>query len=249
MTWIAISPTLETCVGALGPGDIWRDGGANSTQYAQGGAQGANQLILCASLDDGQTWSQGPPLPPNASVVAVRGSHWFANAVVGNPAPGVNSPNVLLRSDDDGQTWQTTGLYSAIAGNGLSLIRSTAHGAVICVTATNQVPSAGTQSTEVLWQWADTTATWTASPPFPAAINATMGIALAANPAVPGQLFIAPFTGGVFESHDGGNSWVDASNGFGGLRVIGQLVFDPTLANRLYANAAVAQFWALDVSP
>jgi photosystem II stability/assembly factor-like uncharacterized protein len=80
------------------------------------------------------------------------------------------------------------------------------------------------------------------------AINPSMGIyAFAANPAMPGQLFIAPAEGSVFESRDGGNSWADASNGFDGPPLIGQLVFDPTLANRLYAYAL--QFWALDVSP
>jgi hypothetical protein len=246
VTWIAMGPTLETCVGGFGPLEMWRAGAANSTLYAQGSAQGINQFVLCASLDGGQTWSPGPPLPPNAYVVAVRGGHWFANVVFGNPA---TSPDLLLRSDDDGQTWQSTGLYSATFG--LSLIASTAQGAVMCIIATNQVPTAGAQSTEVLWQWNDARATWTASPPFPTAINQNMGIdALAANPTVPGQLFIAPSTGSVFESQDGGDSWFDAANGFNG-QIIAQLVFAPTLANRLYANAnaAVAEFFALDVSP
>src|SRR5204862_1190090 len=109
VTWMAIGQTLESCLGGVSPSDLWRTGGASSTLYAQGYTLGTNQYVLCTSLDNGQTCSQGPALPANTLVVAVRHGHWFANAVLGNPAPGVNSPNLLLRSDDEGQTWNRPG--------------------------------------------------------------------------------------------------------------------------------------------
>jgi hypothetical protein len=105
------------------------------------------------------------------------------------------------------------------------------------------------QSVEVLWKWDDASATWKATPQFPAAIDPTAVGSLAVNPAMPSQIFLAFLatnTPGVYESQDAGTTWTDASSG---LPAIGgwELLFDPSLPNRLYAWGVNLQ--ALDIKP
>jgi hypothetical protein len=240
-TWTTWSPLgsepLVHCLAATIPDAVWRGGLSNSVIYARGYSPYAG-FTLCISTDNAQSWTRGQA--PPAAVAAVRGDRWFA--VMNVP----NSAKLLLRTDDQGQTWQSTGLYSL--GYGLDLIRFTGHDAVMAVIATIQVPGTGGQSVEVLWQWDDATAMWRAAPPFPPAIDPIGVGSVAVNPATPRQIFLSLFTGGVFESRDTGVTWIDASAGLPNpLPRSASILFDPSLANRLYLST-ITDIWALDIT-
>lgn len=243
-TWTSLGQGLMACLGNV-PNAVWRAGVSNQLLYAQVYQSATGQFALCTSADEGQTWSPGPALPANTrfGVEAVRGVHWFA---VTNMLGGI--VGLLMRSDDQGQTWRSTGLYSS--GGGLRLIEDTAHGPKMCVVATNQVPGAGGQSPEVLWLWDDTNATWTAAPPFPPAIDPSAVISLDVNPAALHEIFLSRSNNAVFLSPDSGVTWVDVTAGLPGpSNALWWLVFDPSLPNHLYAWMPTTEFWATDLSP
>ena len=251
ITWsVHGADQLSTCLGSPFPNALWRAGVSGQTLFAQGSIANATQLSICSSADGGQTWLPGPVSP--APIDAVRGSHWFAISYDAS-SPGMNALGHLLRSDDQGQTWQATGLQSANLG--LTIIATTAFGPVMYVIAANPTVGAGTPSVETLWRWNDATATWTAAPPLPWSIANQGGISLAVNPATSNQLFLS-FDQRVLESQDAGNSWVDASLGLSGILGNWSLLFDPSLANRLYAASptqappsGMTFYLALDVAP
>lgn len=246
-TWSSIGYALLTqCVSK--PGSIWRTGNPARLLVAEGSRGG--QVAICTSADDGQTWTSGSVLP--AAVYAVRGSHWFAISYDAS-SPGVAQVSRLLQSDDQGLTWQSTGLQSS--ANGITLIAKTAFGPVIYVLATNQVPRPNGQIVETLWRFNDTTGAWIALPPFPFSIAPTslLPISLAVNPTTPTQLFLS-FGSRIFESRDAGISWADASTGLPFSDIRWDLLFDPSLPNRLYATPAgptiaFPTYWALDATP
>ena len=182
----------------------------------------------------------------------MRELHWFV--ITHDPKPPGDTPAVghLLQSDDQGQTWHSTGLQSA--SNGISLIATTAHGPVVYVLATDQVPQAAGQIVETLWRFDDATGAWTALPPFPFALAPAdlVSISVAVNPTTPSQLFVA-FGSHVYQSRDGGITWSDKPTGLPTTDVGWLLLFDPSLANRLYAvsgpTPGPTSFWALDTIP
>lgn len=253
-TWIAHNSLdqLDLCLGAPYPDALWRGGESGMTLFVQGGAS-VTQLSICSSTDGGQTWQPGPVSP--AIIHAVRGSHWFAIFNDASP-PGVTPLAHLLRSDDEGQTWQATGLQSANLG--LTIIAMTALGPAMYVIAANPSVEPGTPNVETLWRWNDGTATWAAAPPFPWTLPNLVsypGITLAVNPAASSQLFLS-FDQRVFESQDAGNTWVDVSLGLPAISDSWSLLFDPSLANRLYAVSGVQPppsgmelYFALDLAP
>jgi hypothetical protein len=236
------SEQLALClVAASEPDVVWRGGPSYSVLYGRGTyTNGGGPFPICTSPDNGASWTADPVAP--GSVVAVRGGRWFALGFV----PGSGS-KLLFRSDDQGQTWQSTGLYSA--SYGLNLIMVTAFASTMGVIGTTQVPGTSGPSTEVLWLWDDAAATWSPAPPFPSAIDPQLVNSLAVNPAAPQQIFLTMFYGGVFESGDRGVTWTDASAGLPGLLDNGYLLFDPSLANRLYLyTSATGNLWALDIT-
>jgi hypothetical protein len=244
MTWTEYGVAqLGSCLNS-DPEGLWHTN--TSTLFAFGFAPAGTPM--CGSSDGGQTWLPQPSPPGN--IYAVRASHWFA---IQFDASSSGIPlGHLFRSDDQGQTWQATSLQSA--NYGLALISRTSFGPIMYVIATTQ--NAG--SVETLWRWSDATATWIAAPPFPWAIPPLSGpefltLSLVVNPANTSEIFLS-FDQRVFESHDAGTSWTDATNALPSSSTgYWSLLFDPTVSNRLYAAMSLSSsgnslYFAIDLA-
>ena len=247
-TWTALGQQqLLACLGVLPPADFWRGGTSGNLLYAQTydpATYGTGRASLCVSSDNAQSWRPGPTTP--VPVSAVRGTHWFGPATVPNLMDGGRPIQLLMRSDDQGVTWQSTGLYSA---TGLFLVASTAHGAVMFAIATDQVPTTPGLAGEGLWSWDEASAAWKAAPPLPPATQPSDVSFVAANPAATNEIFLSALNG-LFQSPDSGATWFDASNGLPSHEIATGLIFDPSPPpNRLYASVYLNGVWALDIAP
>jgi hypothetical protein len=232
-TWATISQQVVQCLDGNFIHDFWRTGDPYRMLYAQAWDSTNQKGVICVSPDDGKSWARGPSVP--GLVYAIRGTHWFAGQNDG-------TYTLVLRSDDRGQSWQSTELRSSRYT--FSSIYPIPNPAVLFMVAANG--PGGNPGIETLWRWDDTAAMWSrVIPTLPPEMGESYIGAVAVNPTRPQQLFIHA-NKRAFESRNGGVSWTDASSGLIPAETW-RLVFDPTLPNYLYA-AWPGGLWALDTS-
>jgi hypothetical protein len=248
VTW---SPPIADPTPCLAPNlsirQIWTDGDLPGKYYAVGAGSLPVTAIpvysLCQSFDGGQSWAPGPAIP--GSIVARRNQRWYAVTPLTNQAPDGDYFAHLIFSDDQGLSWQSTGLESS--KNGLSLVAQTANNSMIYVIATTAPAGPQGQSLEGLWQSTDGGTSWSqVGQPFDTLSNSSSVQALAVNPKRLSQMYLA-IDKSIVVSNDGGLTWSPTPSGFPRSLLAIELLFDPAQDDRLYA--AGTGLWALNTHP
>lgn len=80
----------------------------------------------------------------------------------------------------------------------------------------------------------------------PPGIVAGIPIDMQCDPRDPSRLFVNNYQGGNFLTLDGGNTWMDVSNGYTGATIYGDLVVDPTDSQRVFSGGKSGLFRSID---
>jgi photosystem II stability/assembly factor-like uncharacterized protein len=195
---------------------------------------------LFASNDDGNTWvrkSDGLPSDPTAAITALATDPSSPATLYAGTSAG------LFKSTDTGDTWSPLTTVSdfilsvsAVAVDPLVPMRLYTSGVKTLPCNPFCPPIA---YMPVTLRSLDGGGTWleTDSLPF------TTVSAFAATPTLPSRVFAATSGSGVFESDDGGATWLSASSGLGNTSVT-SLVIDAPLPSLIFAGTAQGVYCA-----
>jgi photosystem II stability/assembly factor-like uncharacterized protein len=196
-----------------------------STVYASTG-------LLWKSADAGASWTVLPGLPADTpatadapvTTVAVspRDSSVFAGTSRG-----------VFKSADGGATWALLGGGLPQSGEAFGLTVDPAHPAVVYVGNTNAC---------AIYKSVDSGATWV---PKRSGLGCHTLSAFALDPSASNTLYASVFTGGVFKSINGAESWMPTGGGFPAGSTVQALAVAPG-SSSVYAGSTAGLFQSTD---